>query len=134
MNRKSMNSNYKYCPKCEVIKSLDKFAIRKDRKSGRASWCKLCFNKYTRTNIYQNTRTRERLERHRLQQREQYRLHPEKFEARRLAAKYSTKKPECERCGAEGKLHMHHIDYSKPLEVVTLCIPCHEIAHHGVIA
>lgn len=39
-------------------------------------------------------------------------------------------KPEtCERCGAGGKLHGHHWDYSRPLEVKWLCPPCHGIAH-----
>lgn len=35
----------------------------------------------------------------------------------------------CEECGATGKLHRHHDDYSKPLEVVILCPACHRRRH-----
>ena len=35
----------------------------------------------------------------------------------------------CENCGATEKLVKHHPDYSKPLEVVTLCRICHKKAH-----
>jgi hypothetical protein len=38
----------------------------------------------------------------------------------------------CEDCGAEAYLHGHHTDYSKPLEVVWLCVGrdgCHRKRH-----
>lgn len=35
----------------------------------------------------------------------------------------------CEKCGSEEKLHRHHPDYSKPLEVVILCHKCHFALH-----
>jgi len=58
-------------------------------------------------------------------------------EVRRLLAKavYSGKvrKPErCEACGSEpGKprLHGHHTDYKRPLDVIWLCRPCHHEEH-----
>lgn len=52
--------------------------------------------------------------------------------ARRMAnaavKKGQIKKKPCERCGAV-KSEKHHDDYSKPLEVIWLCRPCH-IEHH----
>jgi hypothetical protein len=34
----------------------------------------------------------------------------------------------CSACGVECKPQGHHPDYSKPLEVVWLCRPCHRVA------
>lgn len=35
----------------------------------------------------------------------------------------------CAWCNAKGKIEAHHEDYSKPLEVIWLCRPCHS-RHH----
>lgn len=39
---------------------------------------------------------------------------------------------ECEICYRPVKLHMHHQDYSRPLEVNWLCIACHVRVHNAV--
>lgn len=36
----------------------------------------------------------------------------------------------CQRCEKEIHLEGHHEDYSRPLEVIWLCILCHEMRHH----
>lgn len=35
----------------------------------------------------------------------------------------------CEVCGTGDKVHAHHKDYAKPLEVVWLCARCHHRLH-----
>lgn len=39
----------------------------------------------------------------------------------------------CSSCLNGGKIQAHHPDYSKPLDVVWLCIKCHEGEHHVAI-
>lgn len=39
-----------------------------------------------------------------------------------------TKPLNCSACGSGGIIQGHHWDYSKPLEVQWLCIPCHVVA------
>lgn len=41
--------------------------------------------------------------------------------------------PTCEKCGATEHLEKHHPDYSKPLEVLTLCRSCHMRLHRGLV-
>lgn len=43
--------------------------------------------------------------------------------------KSKLKKMKCEFCGSRKELQMHHPDYSKPKEVVTLCRLCHLFLH-----
>lgn len=38
----------------------------------------------------------------------------------------------CERCGYGIGIQAHHEDYSKPLEVVWLCPPCHGARHREI--
>ncbi len=47
-----------------------------------------------------------------------------------LASGRIQKPPFCERCEQEtARLDGHHADYSKPLNVDWLCVPCHNIVH-----
>jgi hypothetical protein len=35
----------------------------------------------------------------------------------------------CQGCGNDSKLHGHHEDYSRPLDVIWLCSACHRSLH-----
>lgn len=62
-------------------------------------------------------------------------LNPDKRHARStaqaaLASGKIAKSPLCNRClEPNGKLHAHHWDYSRPLEVSWYCDPCHRAVH-----
>ena len=53
---------------------------------------------------------------------------PEKYRAHTLAQDIPLPDA-CQQCGAAGKLHRHHPDYSKPLLVEFLCPACHGRVH-----
>jgi len=65
--------------------------------------------------------------------------YPERYRAHR-AVEYAvkigrlTRPSACPSCGAERKVHGHHADYSKPLEVVWLCDRCHRSEHERAFA
>jgi hypothetical protein len=54
---------------------------------------------------------------------------PDKFHAKLYAQRHVPLKEKCEHCGSTEQLERHHFDYSKPLDVTTLCKRCHEAAH-----
>ena len=60
--------------------------------------------------------------------------YPEKYQAQRAAQKairngVLVRKP-CEKC-SNPKVHAHHDDYSKPLEIRWLCSKCHGEIHNN---
>jgi len=55
--------------------------------------------------------------------------YPEKYRARTAVSNAirdgKLLREPCSGCGKTGRIHAHHDDYSKPLDVVWLCEMCH---------
>lgn len=51
--------------------------------------------------------------------------------ARTKAKEMNLKKDKCEKCESKENLQMHHKDYTKYFDVVTLCAMCHSRLHAG---
>lgn len=63
-------------------------------------------------------------------------LAPEKHQARagvaRAVSRGDIKRLACEICSETKNIHAHHEDYSKPLDVVWLCVSCHGLRHREI--
>lgn len=62
-----------------------------------------------------------------------HRNNPDKVKARYKARYYNSVPDNCSKCGAIGPVDGHHEDYSKPLEVLWLCRPCHANIHQLIM-
>lgn len=145
----------KTCTHCGEMKPLGEFHHDICRPDGHRSSCRVCDQakqraKYAANPEYHRDLARIRAERHpgrdaeRAKRRERWRTRfksaPEKLAANlmlRDAVHYgSVVKPAiCQGCGKEcsgRRLHGHHPDYSKPLEVLWLCHSCHRLLHRAV--
>lgn len=82
------------------------------------------------------TQARRTVEQERDRVRKYRRENPEKWAAHiatnsALKNGKLTRDPFCELCGAPSE-HAHHDDYSKPLDVRWLCVPCHKRVHREI--
>jgi hypothetical protein len=68
-------------------------------------------------------------------QRKYYQQNPDRWRAK-IALQWARRRgllvppDSCPACGGGGRLHAHHNDYSKPLEVEWLCEHCHRELRH----
>lgn len=117
------------CGGCGQYKSRSEFWASKDRSDRLQSQCKDCSRRRNREKSYPRMRTTKKYkQQHCIRSKRTRERYPERTRARQMVKGRGLKKDACEHCGATEKLELHHSDYSKPLEVVTLCIPCHRIA------
>ncbi len=130
----------KRCFKCLVVKPLSEFYRHKNMRDGHLNKCIDCaladVKKYRLGNLDRiRAYDRKRGARQTHESTKAYRAkYPERYRANNmlnnhLRAGNMSRKP-CEVCGSEEKIHGHHDDYSKPLDVRWLC-PVHHKAVHA---
>ena len=118
-NRSRLLGHNPYCRQCQAVYTL---AYRKTKKGKMA--LDLAYKKWAQSQT--GRRTRHRINRKYLD------MYPERCRAR-SAVKQATingtlvRPKSCSNCGIDGKVHAHHEDYDKPLDVVWLCPSCHKL-------
>jgi len=134
----------KVCFKCEKRKPVEMFYRHPRMKDGRVGKCKECNKSDVRQNRsdridYYRAYDRNRGSRQSAKDIKRYRQNnPIKYGASCMVNNAvrdgKLKKPKrCQECRQVTRLHGHHDDYSKPLEVRWLCPACHHGWHaiHG---
>jgi formylmethanofuran dehydrogenase subunit E len=144
----------KFCPKCEQEKPIEDFAADKSRKDGKQVGCRSCYSKYYKANKEKHAengrvwrdnnreRVRELSRAWKMNNKEKTAENNRASIARNpghhsARSKVNTaimngtiiKPVECEQCGGVGPIEGHHEDYSRQLDVVWLCRPCHAKRH-----
>jgi hypothetical protein len=138
-----MEVHMKNCFKCLTAKPLSEFYAHKQMADGHLNKCKSCTKKdvferrhgEARDKVLEYERTRSKTEKRKKLREEiqkTYRLNfKERANAnvklRRAVKKGLVTKLDCFVCGK--KAEAHHPDYSRPLDVVWLCVEHHKQAH-----
>ena len=133
----------KHCKECGRVLSIDEFYRHAAMKDGRLNKCKKCVrqrvSKHRGLNVdriraYDRRRsmTRERRRANATNAARYRKRFPDRYKAQTalnnaVRDERIVKLSRCSDCGATAKLHAHHEDYSKPLDVQWLCVPCHAL-------
>jgi hypothetical protein len=147
----------KQCFKCNKIKSIDEFYLHPQMGDGHLGKCKACACRDASVRAHElagdpkwvakeRARNRKKQARYRqlgiaaktttearrrwmIRNKEKVKAH--QISSRALKKGLIRKSKSCNRCGAIGvKIEKHHADYSKPLAVEWLCVPCHGKTRH----
>ena len=139
-----MTTPVKTCFKCGAEKPLTEFYKHKRMADGHLNKCKECTkrdvntNRYEKLDYYQAYDRERSSEDHRVVARREYQPryrseNPEKYKAHTILNNAvrdgKVVKTACEVCGATKRVHGHHDDYSKPLDVKWLCTKHHQERH-----
>lgn len=137
----------KECKTCKRVKPLSDFGKQLKCKMGVRPSCKKCYNDKKREYNkqwredhreyaieYDKAKRVEKNEhflemRRQIAKRERIK-HKDKVISRQKAYKVDLLHT-CEVCNEKDAVERHHPDYSKPLDVVSVCIPCHKQIHNG---
>lgn len=133
----------KFCNRCKQEKARAAFHIRRASKDGLAAMGKDCQREYDRSRADAPQRVAARIAYMHTESGKQARAraaqkfvcnYPSKRKAQVIANNAlrdgKLVRPDtCEHCGQKETLQAHHCDYSKPLDVMWLCVPCHSAWH-----
>jgi ribosomal protein S27AE len=135
----------KVCKQCGERKELPEYYRRSATADGYFGKCKVCVSADARARR-QNPLVRDRLlaqdrEAHRKWReanpfkvaegvRQYQRNNKEKVRAWNMVARNLEAPDACSECGSTSRIHAHHDDYSRPLDVRWLCSACHK-QHHA---
>jgi hypothetical protein len=133
----------KTCICCDLQKDPTDFYIHPEMADGRLNKCKVCCKNQSASRRSSKLETIREYDRDRAKSPKRMKHNsdntsrwrkenPEKWAAQILVNNYLRDgkliKKSCEVCGSE-KVHGHHDDYSKPLEVIWLCAEHHKQRH-----
>lgn len=145
-------SLFKKCFKCGLEKHLSQFYKHKKMKDGHFNKCKECSKEDSKEhrknnrgyylNYDRNRPPRKNVQKVSSVKKNEYNKTWEKKNPTKRKAHsvfwYAIRlgkierKTNCERCGQTDRIHGHHHDYDKPLEVEWLCIQCHAKEHRKI--
>jgi hypothetical protein len=148
----------KCCIKCGEMKSIQDFYCHPRMADGHLNKCKTCVLAYVHRHRLENIdrireydRQRGHSQKNKNRVREYYRKNKEKMLAHSKkwarehkleraahiitgnAIRYGRlKRQPCRGCGSEERVHAHHEDYTRPLDVTWLCQGCHGKRHREI--
>ena len=131
------------CKDCGQNKPLSEFYKHPGMTNRVLGSCKVCRKDYARARYQLNMQDSQWVDKERQRQltktcsptgltrmRRWCEENPEKYRAHRalnhaIRGGKIIKPLNCEHCGRNGIIHGHHMDYSRPLDVMWLCVKCH---------
>jgi hypothetical protein len=137
----------KICKKCLIEKPLNEFYNHPKTKDKKQQICKSCIKAESQTEdakkrAKQADKKREQTEKRKLWKKDYiksfYEENPEKRKAQHKVSNFlrfnkDFKREKCIICNNQSKIHYHHFDYKKPLEIIPCCVNCHYKLHKNEI-